>query len=236
MFGSPAVAVDSGRVPGRHAVLVQDGVVTLVAFLALVLWDVSPGDRWVVHQLGNAAGFVWREHWLTARLLHDGGRWLGWAMLAGLGGVAVACWRRPSERRRVLWAIAAAMSCVLVIPVFKHYSLTSCPWSLADFGGQAHLVSHWLWGVPDGGPGGCFPSGHASTAFCMFSVYFALRPTHPRAARAAVWGVCVAGAIFGWAQVMRGAHYPSHTLWTAWICWVLCALLWHGAGLGNRAT
>ena len=22
--------------------------------------------------------------------------------------------------------------------------------------------------------------------------------------------------------VVRGAHYPSHTLWSAWLCWVIC--------------
>ena len=29
------------------------------------------------------------------------------------------------------------------------------------------------------------------------------------------------GALFGAAQVMRGAHYVSHVLWSAWICWTL---------------
>jgi membrane-associated PAP2 superfamily phosphatase len=33
------------------------------------------------------------------------------------------------------------------------------------------------------------------------------------------------GAVFGWAQMVRGAHFPSHTMWSAWVCWVLCALL-----------
>ena len=36
--------------------------------------------------------------------------------------------------------------------------------------------------------------------------------------------VLVAGSLFGWAQLARGAHYPSHTLWTAWWCWVVCSL------------
>ena len=22
-------------------------------------------------------------------------------------------------------------------------------------------------------------------------------------------------------QMLRGAHYPSHTMWTGWICWAL---------------
>jgi len=26
--------------------------------------------------------------------------------------------------------------------------------------------------------------------------------------------------VLGLAQQWRGAHYMSHTLWTAWVCWV----------------
>ena len=36
--------------------------------------------------------------------------------------------------------------------------------------------------------------------------------------------VCLAGGAFGAAQVVRGAHFVSHVLWSAWICWVLCVL------------
>jgi membrane-associated PAP2 superfamily phosphatase len=38
-------------------------------------------------------------------------------------------------------------------------------------------------------------------------------------------GVLVGGVVFGGAQMLRGAHYPSHTMWTGWICFVLCAAL-----------
>ena len=41
---------------------------------------------------------------------------------------------------------------------------------LAEFGGVAQHVSHWSLGVLDGGPGHCFPSGHASSAFAFFAL------------------------------------------------------------------
>jgi membrane-associated PAP2 superfamily phosphatase len=28
-----------------------------------------------------------------------------------------------------------------------------------------------------------------------------------------------AGLLLGLTQTLRGAHYPSHTLWTGFICW-----------------
>jgi membrane-associated PAP2 superfamily phosphatase len=108
------------------------------------------------------------------------------------------------------------------VPAIKRVSLTSCPWDLAEFGGAAQYVSHWRWGVGDGGAGHCFPSGHAAGAFAFLSGYFVLRPHEARWARRWLIGVLVVGALFGTAQLVRGAHYPSHTLWTAWLCWAIC--------------
>jgi membrane-associated PAP2 superfamily phosphatase len=35
--------------------------------------------------------------------------------------------------------------------------------------------------------------------------------------------ILVLGALFGWAQLARGAHFASHTLWSAWLCWIVGA-------------
>ena len=32
----------------------------------------------------------------------------------------------------------------------------------------------------------------------------------------------LAGLALGLAQQMRGAHFMSHTLWSAWLCWTCC--------------
>jgi membrane-associated PAP2 superfamily phosphatase len=34
-----------------------------------------------------------------------------------------------------------------------------------------------------------------------------------------------AGSVLGLSQQMRGAHFMSHTLWTAWLCWTLAWLV-----------
>jgi membrane-associated PAP2 superfamily phosphatase len=111
--------------------------------------------------------------------------------------------------------------CLLAVPTLKRWSNTSCPWDLQEFGGQARYVSHWLWGVLDGGPGRCFPSGHAIAAFAFFP-HAVLWARHDRR-RALLWltGILVLGGAFAAAQTVRGAHYPSHSMWSAWICWVI---------------
>jgi membrane-associated PAP2 superfamily phosphatase len=111
---------------------------------------------------------------------------------------------------------------VVAVPAIKRFSLTSCPWDLAQFGGVAQYVSHWRFGVADGGGGHCFPSGHAVAAFGFFGLYFLWRGHDARKARLWLAAVLVVGLLFGTAQLARGAHYPSHTLWSAWLCWVIC--------------
>ena len=111
-----------------------------------------------------------------------------------------------------------------LVPLHKRISLTSCPWSLREFGGVAEYVSHWLPGVADGGPGGCFPSGHAVAAFGFFAVYFLWRGHRPALARAVLAAVLVTGALFALAQLACGVHSLSHVQWSAWLFWWWAAL------------
>jgi membrane-associated PAP2 superfamily phosphatase len=86
---------------------------------------------------------------------------------------------------------------------------------------MAPSVSHWNLWVRDGGGGHCFPAGHASTGFAFMAAYFCLRQNNaPGAMKWLLVAVCI-GFILGISQQMRGAHFMSHTLWTAWLCWTV---------------
>ena len=202
----------------------RDLIVAFIALLLLLAWDASGMDLQLVRHWADTGGFPWRERWITARVLHEGGRAFAWVVAAVLMvNVKWPLWREQTRRERIWW-IAATFACVIVIPLIKRSSSTSCPWDLAEFGGSAQYVSHWAFGGLDGGPGKCFPSGHASSAFAFLSGWFALRRAYPRGARLWLAGVIVAGSVFGFVQMIRGAHYASHTMWTAWVCWMLCTL------------
>lgn len=203
----------------------NDALVVALGLLALLAWDASALDLALMQTVGTSTGFAWRDVWWTSQLLHDGGRLLGWLALAGLVvNIWRPWWAGPTRRERVTWVLIT-LACLLLVPALKRISTTSCPWDLQAFGGVAAYVSHWQFGVKDGGPGHCFPSGHAVAAFAFISGWFALRPHAPRAARGWLAGVLTLGLLFGWAQMVRGAHYASHTMWSAWICWTACALL-----------
>lgn len=216
----------------------RDAAVTFVALLALLAWDASSADLQVVQWFGSPAGFAWREHWLTAQVLHRGGRWLSLGLLIALALNVLWPFRfaRDLPRGLRLWWLLTTLGCLALIPLIKSHSYVSCPWDLAQFGGMAERLSHNTWqawaGPGDGGPGRCFPSGHASGAFSFLAGWFALRGTAARAARVWLAALLAVGLVFGLAQLARGAHYPSHTFWTAWICWAVSAAAWHGARRG----
>jgi membrane-associated PAP2 superfamily phosphatase len=51
--------------------------------------------------------------------------------------------------------------------------------------------------------------------------YFVLRRVSPRVAAVWLGAAVAAGLVLGVSQQLRGAHYMSHTLWTAWVCWTV---------------
>jgi len=208
----------------------QDIAGALTGLAVLAAWEFSALDLPLTRLFGTPGGFPWRSHWLTAGVLHDGARLAGWLFF---GLLVISLWQPQAfvaalPRRERVWWLLTTLACAALIPLLKRSSTTSCPWALAEFGGDvARYVPHWLLGGRDGGSGGCFPSGHASTAFALLPGWFALRGHAPTAARRLLIIVASVGALLAGVQLIRGAHYLSHSLWTAWICWAASALSWH---------
>ena len=200
----------------------------LLGALAVVGWDASGWDLTLARWYGGADGFALQhDPWLSG-WLHDGARKVGWVVLLTLT-VAAALPERIGSGPLKRWAVLPRTErltlvgtiwlCLIVVVLMKGLSRTSCPWDLQAFGGTAEWVSHWAWGFKDGGPGHCFPGGHASTAFAFLPLAWWLRGPAPRAARWVLIGVVGLGFVLGWVQQVRGAHFFSHNLWTAWLCW-----------------
>ena len=69
----------------------------------------------------------------------------------------------------------------------------------------------------------CFPAGHASAGYAWMALYFFFLATRPQWRWLGLAVGIVLGLLFGVVQQLRGAHFLSHDLWTAVICWS-CAL------------
>ena len=196
---------------------------TAGSLLFLLAWDASGLDLVLAHWFGTAQGFALRDHWLFTTVLHEGARRLSWLLVVGL---SLAVWwpvgvlRKLDRWQRLQLVVSILLGLALVVAI-KRISSTSCPWDLAEFGGLARYVSHWRFGLVDGGGAHCFPAGHASAGFAFVGGYFVLRDRAPRAARIWLAAALTAGLVLGVSQQMRGAHFMSHTLWTAWLCWTV---------------
>ena len=196
---------------------------TAGSLLFLLAWDASGLDLVLAHWFGTTQGFALRDHWLFTTVLHEGARRLSWLLVVGL---SLAVWwpvgvlRQLDRWQRLQLVVSILLGLALVVAI-KRISSTSCPWDLAEFGGLARYVSHWRFGLVDGGGAHCFPAGHASAGFAFVGGYFVLRDRAPRAARIWLAAALAAGLVLGVSQQMRGAHFMSHTLWTAWLCWTV---------------
>lgn len=207
----------------------RDAVGLVAAMVLIILWDASGLDRRVSQLFGTDKGFSWRDHWLTASVLHDKVKFVAWPLVLVL---AISIWFPISSLKKLTrsqraWLLLTTIGCATLISWLRRYNLTSCPWDLKEFGGSVPTyVSHWS-RATDRGPGQCFPSGHASMAFSFLPGWLALRTVSPRISRAWLLVMLALGTALGWVQVMRGAHFVSHWLWTGWICAAFAIALYH---------
>jgi membrane-associated PAP2 superfamily phosphatase len=139
-----------------------------------------------------------------------------------------ARWRdRLAFARRDLWVAVLTLVTVPVLAgIGKNTTNTFCPSEIRRYGGDVPYVKLCEPYPPDDRPerkGHCFPAGHASGGFSLLGLMW-LRRT-----RAWRLGGLALGLGAGWwmggYQMLKGAHYLSHTLTTMLVAWIVL-LLW----------
>lgn len=144
--------------------------------------------------------------------------------------IVLALWDavRPSRHwggSRRIGLRTVAMSAVLVpsvITVFKRFSTSHCPWDLQRYGGSEPYVRLLEWMPAASSPGHCMPAGHASSALWLVSIAAFWWPHNRwKGIGVAIAMLCI-GIMVGWMQQLRGAHFLTHTLWSAWVA---CAMV-----------
>ena len=159
-------------------------------------------------------------------LFHDGLRWVSGLLVLVL---LVQPRLQPAHSRQWrenLIVVGLAVFSALVVSLMKTQSAHSCPWDLVEFGGVAPYFKLFD-SVPSGlahNPGRCFPSGHASTAFMWIALLYSSLPA-VRHHRALILQVFALFAILACGvQLAKGAHFVSHLLATAWVCWAVALI------------
>lgn len=183
-----------------------------------------------------AQRFPLKDQAFWAVVMHTGLKYLSLALWFALLLWWISLRRRPARqplRRAMGFTLIVTLLATLTVSSLRALSAHSCPWDLSAFGGTAEYF-RFFDAVPlNPGPGRCAPSGHAASGFVWFAGYIALRGTDRRAAQVALAFTLVLGALAGLAQFARGAHFLSHVLLTAWICFAVawaCDRLWKMRG------
>ncbi len=229
----------------RHAGLLAAlaGLAFVLLFLEPTPWEIRIGglsvDQALADPFWNADTKTWAvdnraQPW--ALLFYTGPKLLIVAFEAVVGLAALlpervlrarGAWL-PSRRTLVFLAL-----CLALIPLVcnrgKAVTNIYCPYEHTRYAGYAPYVRLW-----DAYPAGFkakqaadpkergrgFPAGHASGGFALMSLAFVLRRR---------WLGVVIGSVAGWAmggyQMVKGAHYFSHTVTTWCLAWVLIVLL-----------
>jgi membrane-associated PAP2 superfamily phosphatase len=232
----------TGRTPNTHEVNTVDkeadfyfwhvAVALGIFALVLLIVQVLDLDRRLAAFFYDPSigGFPLRDHWLVEGIDHVAARdaviilaisvlvvWFGARRLPGLQHVRLV----------VLFVFAGMVLSSLVVHGIRSASSTHCPYDLQEYGGKV---------VADGQarrigeneiPGKCWPSAHASAGFCLFSWYFAARSMGRRRLGAYLLaGAVLFGIALSAGRIAQGAHFASHCIWSAIVCWFVTVALY----------
>lgn len=201
----------------------------IVTLLMLNTWIPVNGtlDHWFIEPwMANNGTFPYRENWWLTTIAHQ---WVKYFILTVVlvyliqfvGGFFITSWR---AQRWVSGYVVLAMLCSSsLIGILKSMSEHACPWSLAQ---PSSYGSMWLSHTINMGK--CFPGGHASAGFGLIALFFAYHLQAPKKAWLYLLAALILGSGMGWTQMMRGAHFLSHNLWTLWFTWLVNILLYFG--------
>lgn len=202
---------------------------------SMVLFECSGLDLWVQDHFFSAEQQRWvvdKGAALPRLLFYTGPKVLliGLAMFL-LAGVLWPASTRPdwwklhgSPRRAwiVILSLAIIPGC---IGLMKARSDVYVPWSLTRYGGDKPY-HRLLEPLPPGWPpnqGRGFPAGHASGGFALMSL------SYLSAHRRSRWTGLAVGLTAGWGmglyQMLKGAHFLSHTVATMLLAWLMIELL-----------
>lgn len=203
----------------------------VVAVLAVVIYFGFPFtggeqlDLWFQNLFWN--GKTWlisKEGKLGLTLAYDGPK--ACLIIFALYLIFFAIWpaRAPQwlNRRRALYILVCMTLVSVSCTQLRAISGMATPSDTILYGGQhPHLLLFQA--KPEGYPSRAFPAGHASGGFALICLYWAWADRSFRR-----WGLAIGltlGSWMGLYQIARGEHFLSHTLATAALAWLICAVL-----------
>lgn len=176
-------------------------------------------DRNLIEIWMTAQGdFYLQDHWALATLGHQYIKWIliFCMLLVFVKWILSFNLKQNSEYQwRCGYFFLMLLLPSILIGALKAHSVHACPWNMT-----LSTQDHFIW-ILDATAGHCFPGGHASAGFSLMAGYFVYRDRDIKLAHFYLIAGVVLGFAMGWAQMMRGAHFLSHNLWTGVIIWTV---------------
>lgn len=195
------------------AILIFSLAILIYVFPIYGKIDLALIQPWI-DQFGH---FTERNNWYLVHLNHKVFKQLLIAVYLSFFVLWLASFKLEKLRpQRWLYGYMFVVSILstALIGILKSQSAHACPWDMTE-----QTATGFIWNFT-ATHGHCFPGGHASTGFALITGFFVFRLVQPKRA----WFYLIAGLLLGfmmgWGQMMRGAHFLSHNLWTGWI--ILC--------------
>ncbi len=207
----------------------------LLFFALLIIWigRYTDVDLRLADAMFRPTGqvFPWKDNWFAEVFMHH---WVKYCLIiAGVSIVGLLMvdlyrsskWLDYATRTRLVVVALSFIIVPTVISILKSQSIHHCPWDLQRYGGYAPYLRLFD-SLPDGMKGGhCFPAGHASSGLWLAAFFVFWLPGRPGMAYLMFLGGLLPGLMLGWVQQLRGAHFLTHTLWSAWIASFLILIL-----------
>ncbi len=208
----------------------------LILFSIFGFFEITDADLWVQDHLYNFASHAWLVNArapLPRLLFYNGPKILIWLFGIGLIALSLApekwrqCLRLNHLQRLDLWIVVGTLALApLSIAMSKATTDIHTPSEIRRYGGYAPYIKVcevYPTGDRPVKRGRGFPAGHASGGFSLLALAGLASTNRGR------WiGISIGlgmGIWMGGYQMLKGAHYVSHTMITALICWTVFLLL-----------
>lgn len=214
-------------------------VFPVVALVSTFLFlDLTGLDLLVAHLWYQAEGGSWalKDNFWTSTVLHNGARSVNQLLILSLlawyigQNIKARWWVTPDDGRRFATRmlgllLSSLLLSIGLISLLKRLVPMDCPWDLQQFGGIQPLISLWQHRPAEMPNTQCFPAGHASSGYAWLALYFYFLYTRPWLRKVGMAIGIFAGITLGLVQQARGAHFLSHDIVTALICYVVPAFI-----------
>lgn len=200
-----------------HFFLLTSSLLCISFFILLFVFPVGGTiDLYLIQPwVGTFGEFALKGDWYLAKLNHTYVKQMITAVYLSffiLWCASFKVGKLKSKRWQYGYMFWVSMLCTCIIGFMKAHAAHACPWDMTH-----PTATGFIWDF-SATAGHCFPGGHASTGFALVTGYFVYRLDQTNRAWFYLFAGILLGFAMGWAQMMRGAHFISHNLWTGWIC------------------